>query len=79
MKKWTKLAIPVAAVAALVAWYVFRPERLVVNAVLTKDYQPHKAARRRSLSNPDGSTAFCTRRKVPQPSSRWEMALVFSA
>ena len=31
MKKWTKLAIPVAAVAALVAWYAFRPERLVVD------------------------------------------------
>ena len=31
MKKWTKLAIPVAAVAAVVAWYAFRPERLVVN------------------------------------------------
>src|SRR2546429_5098073 len=31
MKKWTKIAIPVAAVAVLVAWYVFRPERLVVN------------------------------------------------
>jgi hypothetical protein len=31
MKKWTKLAIPVAAVAALVGWYAFRPERLVVN------------------------------------------------
>ena len=31
MKKWIKLAIPVAAVAALVAWYAFRPERLVVN------------------------------------------------
>ncbi len=31
MKKWTKLAIPVVAVAALVAWYAFRPERLVVN------------------------------------------------
>jgi hypothetical protein len=31
MKKWTKLAIPVAAVAALVAWDAFRPERLVVN------------------------------------------------
>ena len=31
MKKWTKLLIPVAAVLALVAWYVFRPERLVVN------------------------------------------------
>ena len=31
MKKWTKLAIPIPAVAALVAWYAFRPERLVVN------------------------------------------------
>ncbi len=31
MKKWIKLAIPVAAVAAFVAWYAFRPERLVVN------------------------------------------------
>ena len=31
MKKWTKVAIPVAAVAVLVGWYVFRPERLVVN------------------------------------------------
>jgi Electron transfer DM13 len=31
MKKWTKIAIPVVAVAVLVAWYAFRPERLVVN------------------------------------------------
>jgi len=31
MKKWTKLAVPVVAVAAVVAWYAFRPERLVVN------------------------------------------------
>jgi len=31
MKKWTKVAIPVAVVAVLVAWYAFRPERLVVN------------------------------------------------
>ena len=31
MKKWTKLAIPVVAVAVFVAWYAFRPERLVVN------------------------------------------------
>src|SRR5271170_684036 len=30
MKKW-KLVIPVAAVAAFLAWYAFRPERLVVN------------------------------------------------
>ncbi|HMF46225.1 MAG TPA: DM13 domain-containing protein [Candidatus Udaeobacter sp.] len=31
MKKWTKIAIPVVAVVALVVWYAFRPERLVVN------------------------------------------------
>jgi len=31
MNKWTKVAIPVAAVAAVIAWYAFRPERLVVN------------------------------------------------
>jgi hypothetical protein len=31
MKKRTKLAIPVVAVAAFVAWYAFRPERLVIN------------------------------------------------
>src|SRR5208282_5100678 len=30
MKKW-KLTIPIAAVAIFVAWYAFRPERLVVN------------------------------------------------
>jgi hypothetical protein len=31
MKKWTKFAIPIAVVTAFVAWYAFRPERLVVN------------------------------------------------
>jgi hypothetical protein len=30
MKKW-KLVIPIAAVAVVLAWYAFRPERLVVN------------------------------------------------
>jgi hypothetical protein len=30
MKKW-KLVIPIAAAAAFLAWYAFRPERLVVN------------------------------------------------
>src|SRR5277367_5307215 len=30
MKKW-RLVIPIAAIAALLAWYAFRPERLVVN------------------------------------------------
>jgi hypothetical protein len=31
MRTWMKVAIPVAAVAVVVAWYAFRPERLVVN------------------------------------------------
>jgi hypothetical protein len=31
MKKSTKLAIPIIVVLAVVAWYAFRPERLVVN------------------------------------------------
>jgi hypothetical protein len=31
MKKWIKVAIPIAAAAVLTAWYEFRPERLVVN------------------------------------------------
>jgi hypothetical protein len=30
MKKW-KLVVPIAAVAVFLAWYAFRPERLVVN------------------------------------------------
>ena len=31
MKKWMKVVIPVVAVVGVVAWYAFRPERLVVN------------------------------------------------
>ena len=31
MKKWMKIAIPIAMVVAFVAWYAFRPERLVVD------------------------------------------------
>lgn len=31
MKMWIKVAIPVAAVAVFLAWYAFRPERLLVN------------------------------------------------
>jgi hypothetical protein len=33
VKKW-KLVIPIAAVAAFLSWYAFRPERLVVNRTL---------------------------------------------
>jgi len=31
VKNWTKVAIPIAIVVVAIAWYVFRPERLVVN------------------------------------------------
>src|SRR5215472_14561308 len=31
MKTWIKIAIPIVAVVILIAWYAFRPERLVVN------------------------------------------------
>jgi hypothetical protein len=65
MKKWTKLAIPVAAVAAVVAWYAFRPERLVVNrrvdeALLTTQgglAQPLESGRFYSILHPTAGTA----------------------
>jgi Electron transfer DM13 len=31
MNKWAKFGIPLAAVVLFLAWYAFRPERLVVN------------------------------------------------
>jgi len=31
MKKWKKVGIPVAIVVLAIAWYAFRPERLLVN------------------------------------------------
>jgi hypothetical protein len=34
MKQRTKLVILIVAVAALIAWYAFRPERLVVNRLV---------------------------------------------
>jgi|SRR5579862_2623841 hypothetical protein len=36
MKPWIKIAFPVAVVALLIAWYVFRPERLVVNRTVNE-------------------------------------------
>jgi hypothetical protein len=31
MNQWKKLVIPAVVLVVLVAWYAFRPERLVVN------------------------------------------------
>jgi hypothetical protein len=66
MKKWTKVAIPVAAVAVLIAWYVFRPERLVVNRRVDEGMpaaegrspaQPLESGRFYSILHPTQGTA----------------------
>ena len=66
MKKWTKFAIPVVAVAALVAWYEFRPERLVVNRRVDEalpttqgspSAQPLESGRFYSILHPTAGTA----------------------
>ena len=66
MKKWTKFAIPVAAVAVLVAWYEFRPERLWVNRRVDEalpttqggpSAQPLESGRFYSILHPTAGTA----------------------
>src|SRR5271154_3822175 len=66
MKKWIKVAIPVAAVALLVAWYAFRPERLVVNRSVNEampnaqgasSAQPLESGRFYSILHPTEGTA----------------------
>jgi hypothetical protein len=42
MKKWIMFGIPIAAVLILVAWYAFRPERLVVNRVVNEAMPPEQ-------------------------------------
>jgi len=65
------------AVAVLVAWYAFRPERLVVNRQVDEAMPAAPAARRHSLWNPDSSTAFCTdgRCRNYLPDGRWTHVL----
>ena len=66
MKKWTKLVIPTAVVAALVAWYAFRPERLWVNRHVDEALpttqgglaaQPLESGRFYGILHPTGGTA----------------------
>ncbi len=66
MKTWIKVAIPVAVVAAFVAWYAFRPERLVVNrkvdegmpiAAGASSVQPLESGRFYSILHPTAGTA----------------------
>jgi hypothetical protein len=66
MKTWVKVAIPVAVVAAVVAWYAFRPERLVVNRQVNEALptvsagsspQPVESGRFYSILHPTVGTA----------------------
>jgi Electron transfer DM13 len=66
MKKWTKVAIPVVVIVVLVAWYAFRPERLVVNqrvdeampgAQGASSPQPLESGRFYSILHPTQGTA----------------------
>jgi hypothetical protein len=65
MKKW-QLVIPIVAVAALVAWCAFRPERLVVNRLVDEAMpniqggsspQPLVAGQFYSILHPTAGTA----------------------
>jgi hypothetical protein len=67
MKKWMRIAIPIAAVAVLVAWYAFRPERLVVNRQVDEAMpvaqggspaQPLESGRFYSILHPTKGTAI---------------------
>ena len=66
MKTWTKLAIFVVVVAAVVAWYIFRPERLWVNRQVdeamptaqgSSSTQPLESGRFYSILHPTEGTA----------------------
>src|SRR5262249_3702701 len=66
MKTWAKVVIPIAAVAALGAWYAFRPERLVVNRHVDEampaaqsdlSAQPLESGRFYSILHPTEGTA----------------------
>jgi hypothetical protein len=66
MKKWIKVAIPVAIVVAFVAWYAFRPERLVVNRQVAEAFptaqgggspQPLVSGQFYSILHPTAGTA----------------------
>jgi hypothetical protein len=66
MKSWTRAAIPVAAVVVLVAWYAFRPERLLVNRSVNQampnapgalSAQPLESGRFYSILHPTEGTA----------------------
>jgi len=80
MKKWIRVAIPVVAVLVLVAWYAFRPERLVVNRSVNEAFPSGQGGSSpQSLVSGQFYIAFCIQRQGPQPFTRWETAGAFFA
>ena len=66
MKTWIKVAIPAVVVAVTIAWYAFRPERLVVNrsvdeamptAPASSSPQPLESGQFYSILHPTEGTA----------------------
>src|SRR5215831_8269828 len=66
MKTWIKVAIPAVVVVATIAWYAFRPERLVVNrsvdeamptAPASPSPQPLESGQFYSILHPTAGTA----------------------
>jgi hypothetical protein len=79
MKTWTKVAIPIAAVAVLVAWYAFRPERLVINRRVD-EAMPNAPGVLAAQPRESGRFyGILPRPKVSLLSTRWEMGRMFFA
>jgi hypothetical protein len=65
MKTWMKVGIPIAVVALILAWYAFRPERLVVNRQVDEALptaqgpspQPLESGKFYSILHPTAGTA----------------------
>jgi hypothetical protein len=66
MKKWMKIALPIAVVVIVGAWYAFRPERLLFNRTVNEamptapgasSAQPLESGRFYSILHPTAGTA----------------------
>jgi len=78
MKKW-KLVILSPRPRLFSLGMPSGPNGLWLIGVSMKPFQPCMVTRRRSVLSPASSTASCNQRQVPQPSTGWEMAVVFFA
>ena len=76
MKKW-KIVVPVVVIVLFVAWYAFRPERLLINQSVREKFPATPTALPTCrLLSPVVSTAFCIPPKVQPPSIALATAVV---